>query len=189
MKLLIIGHARHGKDTVAEMISQDFGLTFESSSQAAADIFIYDKLKDKHAYKTPEECFEDRVNHRAEWHDLICEYNAEDRARLAKGILERADMYVGMRSSAEIRECLDQDLFEYVIGVYDPRKPHESKDSFDIDLFVDADLIIPNGSSLEDLHNRVHCVMAGLLYDELGDEGFDPMAEYEEFRKWLNEEI
>lgn len=186
MKLLIIGHARHGKDTVAEMIAQDFGLTFESSSQAAADIFIYERLKDKYGYKTPEECFEDRVNHRAEWHDLICEYNAEDKARLAKGILERADMYVGMRSSAEIRECLEQDLFEYVIGVYDPRKPHEPKDSFDIDLFADADLIIPNGSSLEDLHNRVHCIMVGLLYDELPCDGCDPIEPHPAFDEFIH---
>lgn len=163
MKLLIIGHARHGKDTVAEMIDDMFGLTFKSSSQAAADIFIYDELKDKYGYNTPEECFEDRVNHRAEWHDLIVDYNKEDKARLAKGILENADMYVGMRSSAEIDECLVQGLFDYVIGVYDPRKPHEPEDSFNIDLFAEADLIIPNGGSLGELESKVHNVIGKLI--------------------------
>ena len=163
MNLLIIGHARHGKDTVAQMIEDMFQLTFESSSQAAADIFIYDELKDKYGYQTPEECFEDRVNHRKEWHDLICDYNKEDKARLAKGILERADMYVGMRSSEEIRECLNQGLFDYVVGVYDPRKPHEPRDSFNIDLFVDADIVIPNGAGLGELKARIHRVVGALL--------------------------
>src|SRR5690606_30083610 len=96
-KLLVVGHMRHGKDTFAEILRDHYGLKFESSSQAAADIFIYEALKDKYGYKTSEECFEDRVNHRQEWYEMICEYNIEDRARLAKGILERADCYVGMR--------------------------------------------------------------------------------------------
>lgn len=162
MNLLVIGHARHGKDTVAQMIKDMFGLSFASSSQAAADIFIYNKLKDKYGYSTPQECFEDRVNHRAEWHDLICEYNYDDKARLAKAILKRADIYVGMRSNAEIQECIRQGLFDYIIGVYDPRKPHEPKDSFDIDLFEEADLIIPNGGSLGLLESKVHHVIGNL---------------------------
>jgi len=163
MRLLIIGHARHGKDTVAEMIRDMFDLNFVSSSQAAADIFIYDVLKDKYGYKTPEECFADRVNHRAEWHDLIVDYNKNDKARLAKDILKKADMYVGMRSDVEIQECMNQELFDYIIGVYDPRKPHEPEDSFNIDLFKEADLIIPNGSSLGELESRVHNVIGKLI--------------------------
>lgn len=166
----VIGHMQHGKDTVAEMIRQHFGLEFQSSSQAAADIFIYDELKDKYGYKTPKECFEDRVNHRKEWYDLICNYNKHDKARLAKGILEKADMYVGMRSSAEIAECLNQALFTHVIGVYDPRKPHEPEDSFDIDLFKDADFIIPNGGDLWDLRQKVYRVVNGLIIKQKYDE-------------------
>lgn len=164
MKLLIIGHARHGKDTAAEFIEKHFGLTFKSSSQAAADIFIYDVLKAKYGYQTPEQCFEDRVNHRAEWHDLICQYNRDDKATLAKGILESSDMYVGMRSSAEIEECKKQFLFDFVVGVYDPRKPHEPSDSFDIDLFKDADFIIPNGGTLAELEKKIVHVIDALKH-------------------------
>ena len=158
MKLLIIGHGRHGKDTVAEMLRQHTGMEFQSSSQAAADIFIYDELKDKYGYKTPEECFEDRSNHRKEWHDLICEYNKDDKARLAKDILKNVDIYVGMRSDAEIQECRKQKLFHYVIGVYDPREMAEGKDSFDIDLYKQSDFIIPNAEGLWDLRVKVHKV-------------------------------
>ena len=76
--LLIVGHARHGKDTVAEYLRELFGYNFESSSQAASRIFLFDALKEKYGYESPEDCFEDRVNHRAEWHDLIVEYNKKD---------------------------------------------------------------------------------------------------------------
>jgi adenosyl cobinamide kinase/adenosyl cobinamide phosphate guanylyltransferase len=72
-RLLVLGNARHGKDTFAEILRDNFGLKFISSSQAAADIFIYDELSEKYDYKTSEECYEDRSNHRAEWYNMICD--------------------------------------------------------------------------------------------------------------------
>jgi hypothetical protein len=154
-KLLLIGHARAGKDTVAEMLKELFGYTFESSSMAAARIFLYDALKDKYEYKSPNECFEDRVNRRSEWFDLICQYNEQDKARLAKAIMSESDMYVGMRSNAELEACLSQNVFDLVIGVYNPNKPLEPASSFDIDFWGKADVVIPNGGTLEDLRNKV----------------------------------
>lgn len=154
-RLLIIGHARHGKDTFAEYLQEIYGFTFKSSSQAAADIFIYDTLKDKYGYTSSEECFEDRVNHRKEWHDLICAYNTPDKARLAKEILSTSDIYIGMRSNAEVEECLRQNVFDLVIGVYDYRKDEEDKSSFDINIWERADIVIPNSGTLNDLRNRV----------------------------------
>jgi hypothetical protein len=162
MKLLIIGHGRHGKDTTAEIIKEKFGLTFQSSSMAAAEIFIYDELKEKYGYRSFEECYNDRHNHRAEWHDLICGYNKDDKARLAKAILEKDDIYVGMRSDAEVQACIEDGLFDWIIGVYDPRKDEEPKDSFNIDMWKTADFIIPNGGDLTDLENKVYVVMAHL---------------------------
>lgn len=145
MKILLLGHKRHGKDTVAQMIKEEANLTFKGSSEYAAELFIYDELKGKYNYNSFMECFEDRVNHRKEWHDLICEYNKEDAARLAKAILSENDMYVGMRSDRELEACQRKNLFDLIIGVYDPEKELEGKDSFDIDLFKWSDFIIIAG--------------------------------------------
>ena len=135
-KLCIVGHCRHGKDSMAE-------------------IFIYDVLKEKYGYKTPDECFEDRVNHRAEWHELICDYNIEDKSKLAKGILEHADCYVGMRDFKEIKECIKQNLFDLIIWVdASKRLPLESKESFNIDI-NDADIIIDNNGTFEEFKEKV----------------------------------
>ena len=154
-KMLIIGNARHGKDSLAEIMNEEYGLTFKSSSQAAADIFLYDTLKDKYGYTTPEECFEDRVNHRAEWKQLICDYNKDDRARLAKGILEHADCYVGMRDRDEIVECIRQGLFDLIVWVdASKRLPLESSDSFNIDSSC-ADVIIENNGTYEEFVEKV----------------------------------
>jgi hypothetical protein len=162
-KLLIIGHARHGKDTVAEYLRELFGYNFESSSQAASRIFLYEALKGKYGYQSPEECFEDRVNHRQEWHDLICAYNAIDPVRLAKDILKTSNVYVGMRSDREVEAAVEQGIFDYIIGVYDYRKPEESKDSFNINMWEKADIIIPNSSTLQKLKERVNMLKPFLL--------------------------
>lgn len=154
-KLLIIGCATWGKDTMAEILSIEFGFKFLSSSQACAEIFIYDALKDLYGYKTPEECFEDRVNHRPEWYQMICEYNKEDKARLAKDILYRNDCYVGMRDRAEIEESLNQGLFDLVIWVdASDRLPPEDVNSFNIDKSC-ADIIIDNNGTYEEFKKRV----------------------------------
>jgi hypothetical protein len=109
-------------------------------------------------YVTRDQAFKDRVNFRKLWHDEICEYNKDDKARLAKAIMVRNDVYVGMRSNVEIEECIHQGVFDLIIGVYDPRKPLEPKDSFDIDIFKESNIIIPNAGTLEDLEDNVRAL-------------------------------
>lgn len=149
-RLLIIGHGRHGKDTLAEIFNRDYGMTFMASSMAASQIFIYEKLKKKYGYKNPVECFEDRSKHRAEWYDLICWYNRDDKARLAKEIMTVSNCYVGMRDESEIQECLTHGVFDLVIWVdASSRLPKEPKDSFNIRM-RNADILILNNAELEE---------------------------------------
>ncbi|MEI6880338.1 MAG: hypothetical protein WCK82_03255 [Bacteroidota bacterium] len=155
IKILVLGSARHGKDTFAEILNEHFGLIFQSSSQAAADIFLYDALKDKYGYKTPEECFEDRVNHRAEWKQMICDYNKDDKAKLAKEILKNSDCYIGMRDRAEIDECMKQGLFDLIVWVdASERLPLEPASSFDIDKSC-AHVIFENNGTFEEFKDKV----------------------------------
>ena len=65
LKLLVIGHGRHGKDTVCEILRDRYGYTFESSSKFCSKLFIYNDLKNKYNYLNEEECYADRHNHRA----------------------------------------------------------------------------------------------------------------------------
>lgn len=165
MKILIIGHARHGKDTVAKMIFEQIGLNYASSSEVANEVFIYDALKEKYEYKNLNQCFEDRINHRAEWFDMITEYNREDGARLAKDILKEHDIYVGMRNNMELQECKRQGLFDFIIGVYDTNKPLEPKESFDIDLFKESDVVIMTSSDIKKTEKAIDLVCYGLTFE------------------------
>jgi len=149
LTLLIAGYARHGKDTAAEFFRDNFGLTFKSSSLAAEEIFIFDALKDKYQYKTIQECFDDRVNHRAEWADMINEYNKEDGSRLARSILKSSNCYVGMRDPHEVNACLEAGLFDLVIWIDAcERLPKEDISSIKITKDI-ADVIIENNDTEE----------------------------------------
>ena len=100
-KLLILGHARHGKDTAAEYLAEKLGLSFDGSSNVCCEAFIFHALRDKYGYDTPFECFEDRANRREEWHNLIADYCKDDKARLGRLIYADNDIYCGIRAQDE----------------------------------------------------------------------------------------
>ena len=80
---------------------------------------------------------------------MICDFNKDDQARLAKEILKNADCYVGMRDTDEINECVRQGLFNLIIWVdASERKELEPADSFNIDKTI-AHFIIENNETLE----------------------------------------
>jgi hypothetical protein len=165
MKLLILGHARHGKDSLAEILRDRCGLTFLSSSQAAARIFLFDKLKDKYDYTTYEECFNDRVNHREEWYQEICAYNESNRAQLAEDILGLADCYVGMRDAEEFEASVCRQLFDLIIWVdASSRVPLESSSSFNITMDHPAiNVIINNNGSYDEFVEKVENFIADYI--------------------------
>lgn len=161
--ICIIGHGGHGKDTMAEILKRKFGFKFQSSSEKANELFIFETLKDKYGYQTLAECFNDRASKREEWHNLIVDYNKNNPSALAEEILKENEIYVGMRSDRELSTCLEKKLFKWVIGVYDPRKPEEPRNSFDIDFWEKSDFVISNSSTLEDFESKIVKLFIGLL--------------------------
>jgi dephospho-CoA kinase len=150
-RILVVGYARHGKDTVAQILADGWDFQFCSSSLAAAEIVVYPTLAPIYGYETLEECFNDRVNHRAEWKDLITEYNSQDRTKLAKEILEKNNIYVGMRCKYELAACRAQGLFDVIVwvdGSYRKEPEHISSNTITKQM---ADYVIDNNGSVNDL--------------------------------------
>lgn len=162
LKLLIIGHGRHGKDTVCELLKEHYGYNFVSSSQFCADHFIYDELKDKYGYTSPEECYADRHNRRAEWYDMICEYNAEDPAKLGAEIFSKYDIYCGLRNIREFEKMKTDGTFDYCIWV--DRSEHlPPEDATSMSLHIDcADFVVYNNGNLDELLESVDDLMSYL---------------------------
>lgn len=150
-KLLIIGHGRHGKDTVCEILRDTYGFSFESSSKFCSKLFIYNNLKDKYGYSNEEECYADRHNHRAEWYDAICDYNVPDAAKLGREIFKAHDIYCGLRNKREFFAMKNTNVFDFAIWVdRSDLLPLESKNSMSLEHWM-ADFTIDNNGSIDDL--------------------------------------
>ena len=155
MKLLIIGCARHGKDTVADMVKFRTGLPSTSTSFVALSHIIFPALQPIYKYLNLKQCFEDRINHRKEWYDLIEAYNFQDPTRLARVLLQDHDICVGMRGRSEVEACLKEKLFDVVVWVdATKRHPIEHESSCTVDESM-ADLILNNNGNLKDLEIEV----------------------------------
>ena len=156
---------RHGKDSAGEILSEAYGLNFQSSSYFAASKVVYPALKDRMGYRDVAQCFSDRHSPgmRAIWYNLITEYNSADPSRLSRELFEKFPIYVGIRNRDEltaIRQMPDWTTYTVWIDAGD-RLPPEDSSSCTISK-EDADLIIENNGSFEEFREKV--LKFGALY-------------------------
>ena len=131
-KVIVIGHARHGKDTLCEYLRGKYNITFQSSSLVSAIHVVFPILRDKYAYKDINECFNDRVNHREEWYQLIKDFNTPDKTKLADIIFASNDIYCGIRNYEELDAILEKYDILILWVAASLRKPLEADSSFNI---------------------------------------------------------
>lgn len=162
-KLLIIGHARHGKDTVAEIISNTYNMPFRSSSDFVAERLMFPILSKKYGYKNHIEAYNDRHNHRAEWHDLIHDYCKDDAARLGREIFAENSIYCGLRNKTEFHAIKNEGIFDYCIWVDRcDLLPQENRSSMSLEPWM-ADFVIDNNRDLAHLNREVVRLMNRIL--------------------------
>jgi hypothetical protein len=153
-KLLIIGHGRHGKDTVCDILRDQYGFQFQSSSEFCAQKFIYDELRHKYGYTSYAQCYQDRHNHRAEWYDMIHAYCEDDYTRLGRDIFAENDIYCGLRNKAEFHAMRNTGVFDYCIWVdRSDHAPLEDRSSMNLEIWM-ADYVIDNNGTLKDLRRN-----------------------------------
>ena len=162
---MIIGYGRHGKDTVCEFLRDEYGYTFESSSQFCAERVVRQHMADLGiTYETAEECYADRHNHRSEWFNAIKAYSAEDRTRLTREIFDEYDIYCGMRNAEELNAVkqLAPGLIDLTIWVdASDRHPPEEGDSCTVTA-ADADFVLDNNGDLDGLLLNIRFLMGNL---------------------------
>jgi hypothetical protein len=162
-KLLVIGHGRHGKDTVCEILREKYNFNFESSSGFCSKKFIFNNLKEKYNYQSDEQCYEDRHNHRQEWYEMISSYCKPDAARLGREIFQEHDIYCGLRNKREFHAMKNTGVFDYAIWVdRSDCLPEEPRSSMNLEIWM-ADYVIDNNGSLDELYRSVEDLMTFLL--------------------------
>lgn len=175
-RILVMGYARHGKDTVCEMLREEFGLRFSSSSMFLAEHVVWPAMQEQNAqwfagkhsadagppfpkYFSAAACFEDRANHRAFWYDAITDFNREDPARLAKAIFEEHDVYAGIRNKREFHGVKNAGLFDFSIWVdRSDHLPPEDRSSCTVEPWM-ADFVLDNNGSLEETRRGLQEIM------------------------------
>lgn len=163
LRILVIGHARHGKDTVSEMLRDDYGFSFTSSSMFCAERVIFPALKDQYGYRTVEQCFHDRGNHRKEWYDLIRAFNSPDAAALGRAIFAEHGVYCGLRHHAEFNALRNAGEFDVSIWVDgSERHPPEDRSSCSVEPWM-ADYVLDNNGDLDDLRRNLSVFMGTIL--------------------------
>ncbi len=164
MKFFILGHGRHGKDTVAEILRDHYGILFESSSMLCAEHVVRPWLKEKGlVYESLEKCYADRANHRIEWYNAIKDFNTPDLSRVSRTIFSDYDMYVGIRDRDEF--LTSAHLADLSIWVDAFERIPQTDPTCKV-LRTDADIIIDNNTSMEDLEKRVRRLFDFILQKE-----------------------
>lgn len=151
MKLMICGHAHHGKDTVAEILCESVpGIYFNSASILLGQKIFEDNTL---GYASFQEFFDNRSKHRAHWFSWIKEFN-RPLYRAADLVYFHSSIYVGMRARAEFEavKARHKPLIIWVDASH--RLPPESSASMEISADM-CDIIISNNESLDRLRERV----------------------------------
>lgn len=174
--ILIIGHARHGKDTAAELLAGHLGLSLKSSSLFMCERVIFPLLKEWHDgdhrshpirlfmdtenrappwYATAEDCFNDRANYRALWFNIIRYVNTPDASALGSMIWADHDIYVGLRSKAEFHALRNRNLIDVCIWVdRSDHLPNEPRSSMQLEPWM-AHYVLDNNGDLDQLKFNV----------------------------------
>ena len=168
-KIMVMGHARHGKDTVGELLSDEYCLSFQSSSLFASKRVMMPAFSFKgrdgveNKYRTALECYEDRVNHRKFWFDEIYRYNTPDCSRLGRELFQQYDVYGGIRSFREFFALKNQGLFDASIWVdASKRVEPEPGSSNEMQPWM-CDFFLDNNGPVEELKTNLRHIMRRIM--------------------------
>lgn len=157
MKLNINGYAQHGKDTVADLLTEHYQLQKASASHLIAQAIMDENVLGP--YQSLEECYEDRKNHRETWYQFVHHKRINNPSWMIQETMENGDMYVGIRSTAEYLNNVYQ--FDATIWVDASRRgvPKEDSDSCELGPEINHDFYIDNGGSLDQTMKQIDAIM------------------------------
>lgn len=158
-KILVLGKARHGKDTFCEILRDNYGYKFESSSARIIKEFL-PFLQKLYGFKDFEEAYESRFDMRDFLFQLVSAYNSKDLTRMAQLVLEGNDIYCGMRSYEEVEACKESGVFDLIVWVDAEERLGDTEPSSSCTVVKSqADIVIENDDSKVEFEDKVKNLM------------------------------
>lgn len=121
MKIALCGPGEGGKDTVAAMFVEQFGLRYKHSTSWYAKEYVYGlwfKAFPDRPYESITEFYNDRRNHRVFWAEAIDKMNSNDPAFLYRLSLSSGeDILTGIRKRKEFNAVVDAGLVHLSIWI------------------------------------------------------------------------
>lgn len=157
IKLVILGHGDHGKDTVAKLIAELYDFKYVDATHIACEHMIWPLMRDIYGGHF-QHCIQDRANNRELWARLIKSHLIEDPLSLAKPVFEEGDIYAGIR--AKIEYVATKKEFDIVTIWVDASKRVAKEDESSTTVTQKmADYTIDNNGSEDYLREQVIAIM------------------------------
>lgn len=156
-RILVLGHGGHGKGTFCALLREATGLVSASSSEVAAPHILPALNAARRAtgrlrYPNWEQAHASRAMHRELWKELIELYNTPDKTALAVELLQRANVYDGMRAASEYQAT--RHLFDITVWVDAKRRFSRPDPSLEIEQPREA-FYVDNNEGLGKLREEV----------------------------------
>lgn len=156
MKVGVIGHGRHGKDSVAEFLAKNSPLNYYAGTSVYAADRVYPWLCERYEwarkYPNATACWLHRHENREEWAAAIADINRDDPVQLYRDCLAHQELLTGIRWRREFEAINAAKLVDTWIWVERPGFPLDPTCELTRD---DADSFIRNDGDLIDLEMKV----------------------------------
>ncbi|PSV00976.1 hypothetical protein [Photobacterium kishitanii] len=155
-KFIVMGHKQHGKDSFCEYLRDNYGVTFASSSYTALEVFLFESIKGQFGYKTIDEAYEDRDNHRELYFNKISKFNEDNGLdTLGKIIFKNKDGYCGIRNRKEFVALKNANEFNISIWIDASERLEPENGSSNELTKNDADIVITNNTTRKDFQEKI----------------------------------
>ncbi len=147
MKLLILGYSGSGKTTAAQALAEILGCGYANTSDRLIEDYATEHGLDVQSVKL------NKAKLRNELFDFGRAKQAKDALYPQSEQLKRYSILTGLRNPNEIEAAREHSLYDLIIWIKNDRC---SKDATDRLIEDDADVIVPNNGSIEELKQRLH---------------------------------
>jgi len=157
LRIAISGRGQSGKDTTCEWLAEHTSLLYKESTSMAALTHVFLQIGPLYGYETPEDCYQDRSNHREEWRDAIEQLGVG----LYWGMMNHNDIINGIRSKREFQTAKRQGLFCLSVWIEAQDAPEDKSLSYDSSL---CDITVINDKTLGFFEKLEHLSKALGIY-------------------------